>query len=422
MKKLLACVLIVILLCGCAPASKTTVSFKLKVPYPLMAEYYICAGDQDEKVELDLENTAYTEDSSGNRIYDVTVRCPGEVTVQDDGRSFWTLYAGYISENSETFSNTLKNVGIRSGSTTVDMEGGKVFYDPTETIYTDENFTLYVDEGMITGSGSMLYDVQFVWCEENGEQEICEIILPGATVQLLAQNAPNAKGDVYTWFSVVSGAEGIGETSRFSVLTKGQTLPESSLTLDALPDVVSDEGAKWLSVSEFAADGIKPDTDVAVMKETFGEPELTRKEYESDADYMIYHYDGVEYSFETALDNGDEWLEKNQAFTAEFSENLLEFPRGIRIGDSFADVLKKFPQELDYKNDVNDGLFYGDYWRKDKLGWGAVHIANSTGDGGDGVWISVICDEYWPMLQVHFTDDLIADKIVVQFWPSPYYN
>ena len=83
---------------------------------------------------------------------------------------------------------------------------------------------------------------------------------------------------------------------------------------------------------------------------------------------------------------------------------------------------KKFPQEMDYKDDFNNGLFYGDRWRKDKLGWGSVYIANNNANTDNGVWISAICDEYWPMLQVHFNDELIADKITVQFSATPYYN
>jgi|GEM_PF-1968853 len=427
MKKLIAAVVLVALLWGFIPAcdSSQTVRFQLKITYPVTEDYFICAEGQEIKQELILEDFKYTEEMSENstfRIYDVALRYPNEVTVREDGRSFWTIYIGHISENGEFFSDTIKNIGIRSGHTTVEAyTGGKVLYDTVKTVYSDENFTLYANEGMEHGDGNMLHDTQFVFYEKDGERVDCGSVLPYATIKPLGQNTPYANGNAETWFSVISGAEGVGEIDRFCVTTKvREPQPECTLTYADLPDVTSEKGAKWLMVSEFAADGIKPETDLAAMKAAFGEPVSSWGEYDETLNYMAYQYDGVKYIFRTGIFH-DVWEEQNITYKAVFTKNLVEFPRGIKIGDRFEDVLKKFPQEMDYKDDKNENLFYGDYWTKyESVGWGSVGIENNDFSIDNGVWISAICDEYWPMLQVHFTDDLIADKIVVQFSAYPY--
>jgi len=427
MKKMLAAVLALVLLLGFMQSceSNQVIRFQLKVVNELPQGYFICAEGQEIKQELQLEDFKYTEEPSGNvtlRTYDVVVKYPGEVMLREDGRSFWTLYYGHISENGEFFSFTMKNVGIRSGRTTVEaFTGGKVLYDTVKTVYSDENFALYADDGMDDEGRDIFYDTQFVWYEKDGERESCGEILPGATIKLLGQNTPKSNGEVETWFSVISGIEGIGEIDRFSVMTKAhEPQPECTLTYADLPDVVSEEGAKWLAASEFAADGIKPETDLAAMKAAFGEPMSSWGEYDRDLNYMVYQYDGVRYTFLTGILDDHEWEETNWAYNAKFTKNLVEFPRDIQIGDSFEEVLKKFPQEMDYKNDMNESLFYGDYWAKRNLGWGSVRIRNDDFNNDNGVSISVICDEYWPMIQVHFTDELIADKITVQFSPYPF--
>ncbi len=413
---------VVCLLFISACGSDQTVRFKLEIMNQPQLDYYICAQNQDVKVKLEFENYAFTEKADGTRIYDVTVRYPEKAAVREDGRSFWTFYTGFIYEYGETFTNTVKNVGIRSGQTTVrlDRSGGSVLYDTVKTVYDDGSFTFYIGDGM-DGENGILHDIQFIWyVDEDGQRQGGGDILPGATIKLLGQNAPDANGDVETWFSVISGAEGVGELHRFNVTTKGEGQRECTLTRADLPEVVSEQGAKWLDDAEFAESGIKPETDVKAMKAAFGEPISSRREYGSQNECIAYEYGGVKYVFISSYLVRDGWMDVNKAYYAEFTKNLAAFPRGIKIGDSFADVLKKFPQEMDYKDEMSEGCFYGDYWRKDKLGWGSVQVVNNHADIEDGIWISVICDEYWPMLKVHFTDELIADKITVQFGPSPH--
>ena len=408
-----------------ACGSNQVIRFQLMIADSTSTDYYLCAEGQEVKIKIELAGALYTEGSTGvlpYRIYDVTVKYPGKVNMREDSRSFWTIYMGYASGEEETFSYSLKNIGIRSGHTTVDMTGrGKVLYDTVITVYSGAGFTLYADEGMEGREGSMLYDTQFVWYEKGGERVDCGSVLTAATIKLLGQNAPNSNGDVETWFSVISGVEEIGEIDRFCVTIKGEGQPECNLTLADLPDVKSEKNAKWLTASEFAADGIKADTDVAAMKAAFGESVSSWGEYEETLNYMVYQYDGVKYTFETEILNEDGWEEENRAYHAKFTKNLVEFPRGIKIGDKFEDVLKKFPQEMNYKADL-DGLFYGDYWGywgESRLGYGTVQIRNNDGFE-NGVWIFVTSDDYWPMLYIHFNEKLSADKITVQFSPYPY--
>ncbi len=429
MKKTLVFNICLFLILGFLPAcgNNRVIRFQLKVADSTTTDYYICAERQEIKQKLNLENAAYTEGVTGAlpfRIYDVTVKYPAEAHIREDGRSFWTFYMGYASGEEVTFSYSLKNVGIRSGHTTVDMiGGGKVLYDTVKTVYSGEDFTLYADEGMEGDAGSMLYDTQFVWYEkEDGDRVDCGSVLTAATIKLLGQNTPTSNGNAETWFSVISGAEGVGEIDRFCVTTKvREPQPECTLTYADLPEVTSEKGAEWLDDSEFAENGIKPGTDSAAMKAAFGEPVSSRGEYEQTLDYTVYQYDGVIYKFITGIFGQYGWEAKDRTYQAEFTKNLVTFPRGIKIGDSFKDALKKFPQEMDYKADSNGGLFYGDYWTKyGSVGWGAVRIINDDFSIDNGVWILVVCDEYWPMLQVHFTEALIADKIVVQFSAYPY--
>ncbi len=206
---------------------------------------------------------------------------------------------------------------------------------------------------------------------------------------------------------------------------KSQTTDSYTVTAEEnpfaeFPAVIAEEGAKWLAVSEFAADGIKPDTDVESMKAVFGVPTAEIPKHETQVESMLYQYDGVLFEFFVRVWDDDTEDNTCRAYKAVFTENLVEFPRGIRIGDQFEDVLKKFPQEMDYKKSGNEGRFYGDCWSKTKLGWGSVGITNGNPGFDDGVWIFVASDNYWPKIQVHFTDELIADKITVQFSSYPF--
>ncbi|HOP11734.1 MAG TPA: hypothetical protein PK629_09625 [Oscillospiraceae bacterium] len=426
MKKLVVAVVILLFLAGCAPAVQHyEIKFQLKIADWTLTDYFICAEGQDIKHKIELEDFEFTEEVSGNvtlRTYDIALRYPVEVSTGEDGRSFWTLYAGYITESSEYFTYTLKNIGIRSGHTIVEVNilgGGKVIYDTIKTVYSDENHTLYVDEGMEHGDGNVLHDTQFIWYEQDGERVDCGSVLTDATVQLLGQNAPNTLGETETWFSVISGNEGLSEIDRFCVTIKAQKpQPDYTLTYADLPDVISEREVKRLAVSEFAADGIKPGTDVAAMKAVFGEPMSSWGEYEKTLNYQVYQYDGVKYTFRTGILGRDGWEEQNITYSAKFTKNLVEFPRGIKIGDNFTDVLKKFPQEMNYKEGEN--LFYGDYWTKYGLvGWGTVQIKHDIWFD-NGAWIFITSDDIWPMLYIHFNEKLIADKITVQFSPYPY--
>ncbi len=212
----------------------------------------------------------------------------------------------------------------------------------------------------------------------------------------------------------------VSAESKTTVSMTATTEDPQENPLTELPIVTAEEGAKWLAASEFAADGIQPDTDVEAMKAAFGEPTAETPEHGNQIDAMFYQYDGVQ--FEIFIRTWDDETENNtcRAYKAIFTENLIEFPREIKIGDSFVNVLKKFPQEMDYQKSENDGRFYGDWWSKRELGCGSVRVKTGDPAFDDGVWIFVGSDDYWPMLQVHFTEELIADKIVVQFLAYPF--
>ncbi|MEF2246481.1 hypothetical protein [Paenibacillus sp. IITD108] len=90
-------------------------------------------------------------------------------------------------------------------------------------------------------------------------------------------------------------------------------------------------------------------------------------------------------------------------------------PRNIRVGDSFEDVLNRFPVEQDWK--ISDsGLFYGqfDYAAELKFSKLTGRVADSDyADVENGKKIVLCTEEVLPALTIHFANDVVTHFTII---------
>ena len=180
--------------------------------------------------------------------------------------------------------------------------------------------------------------------------------------------------------------------------------PEDDCTFEKYKDLLELETTENLSQSEllchyFMADeaqynGIIPDkTSVEEMLYWLGEPvSVETGEY-----YRKYYYEDAEY-YSESLKVDSIWINKRTDAPS---------PRGIRVGDTFSEVLNKFPQERNYLISPG-GYFYGnDVW-SEPVGY----VSNNN----DSIEIIVTADPWGPALKIFFQlDKVISYRI---FYPD----
>lgn len=80
-------------------------------------------------------------------------------------------------------------------------------------------------------------------------------------------------------------------------------------------------------------------------------------------------------------------------------------PRGIRVGDSFEQVLALFPQDKDWKSDPH-GFFYGDIENEyDPLEYALTGYVREYEAGKE---ISLVVEGGFPFLRIFFEDDIMT--------------
>jgi len=87
-------------------------------------------------------------------------------------------------------------------------------------------------------------------------------------------------------------------------------------------------------------------------------------------------------------------------------------PRNIQVGDSFQEVMNKFPQERDFRT-TPDGNFYGVMELRGDFYYDCGRV-NEGGDpqyGGEGLTISIF-SESDPWIKVHFEGGLVSSIMV----------
>jgi hypothetical protein len=156
----------------------------------------------------------------------------------------------------------------------------------------------------------------------------------------------------------------------------------------------NDSLLSYFTADEAQYNGIVPDkTTVEEVLSWLGEPVSV----ESSEHYEIYYYEDAEYYC----------VFSKVDFICVSERTNASSPRGIRIGDTFAEVLNKFPQEKDYLSNTG-GYFYGsDVW-SEPVGY----VSNSN----DSIEIIVTADPWGPALKVYFKSDKVTSYRI--FYPE----
>lgn len=157
-----------------------------------------------------------------------------------------------------------------------------------------------------------------------------------------------------------------------------------------------DANARFAAL-EATFNGISVETTQEELVAKLGEPvQIVELPLDTDINRSIYVYEGVEFYFRGDSSTVGDILVNGR--------NLPAGPRNIRVGDSFEEVLSRFPQEQDYKTHPN-GCFYGEdtYMQEG----GAVY-----GIGGDELQITVVPKEVLPFMKIYFQDGIVDHYVI----------
>ena len=147
----------------------------------------------------------------------------------------------------------------------------------------------------------------------------------------------------------------------------------------------------YLRAEELTVNGISWDTTKEQLVERLGRPkQIVRPEEE--AHVAIYDYGSIQFDFESS----------DTVTSIGVSGKAEQTPRDIQVGDTFGDVLRKFPREKDYKTS-EDHAFYG---QASMIGEYYGYV-NAEGDVGKPT-VVVVTSAGGPFLKVHFKEGRVA--------------
>lgn len=148
------------------------------------------------------------------------------------------------------------------------------------------------------------------------------------------------------------------------------------------------------TADEASFDGITTRTTKTELLAKLGEPwEIIEKPTDVSIGTTTYLYAGVEYVFE----EGSNTVSYIRVTNFQWKYG----PRNLRIGESFEDVLKRFPQEQDYKTHPNS-CFYGENTYMEEGG------AVSHNTDGSISHITVVPKDVLPFLKIYFQDGAVS--------------
>jgi outer membrane protein assembly factor BamE (lipoprotein component of BamABCDE complex) len=166
---------------------------------------------------------------------------------------------------------------------------------------------------------------------------------------------------------------------------------------------------RYFQSDEAQYNGIKiPSTSTEELLSLLGEPISTDSYSGGSASYVYNYDDATYYAIEMQHEVNGVMVPHIGINTISVRKNVgAPSPRNIQIGDSFEDVLNKFPQEKNYLSDPG-GYFYGsDVWEEP-----AGYVSNDS----EGIEIIVSAGSYDNALKVYFEDGIVTGYLI--FWPD----
>jgi hypothetical protein len=182
-------------------------------------------------------------------------------------------------------------------------------------------------------------------------------------------------------------------------------LYEYELIRKFLPENATGAAANIATPDELARWKIEPLTqaelkDFPLLREDWTEAQmldagLNQRIY--PAGFRVYYNDSVNYQFGSPYGNG---LTPDSLRVYGLIE--VAGPRKICVGDSFEEVLAKFPEEQDWRTSEN-GLFYGQMIKDQYTAHGHAYEFNDTKR------ITLAPSEGLPFIQIDFKNDILTE-------------
>ncbi len=166
------------------------------------------------------------------------------------------------------------------------------------------------------------------------------------------------------------------------------------------------ENPQPLSLEELSLDYLDPNITASQLDR---EGKYLKKEVSEDEMYIFYTMENYQYGFTTDEKHWEKSLAHQLVYIEIFGDNdgALIGPRGIQIGDDFESVMKKFPQEKNWKKGYE---FYGEY-NYDNPSEMEIGSLNTNSDGSAD-FITLVPKGHPPFIKIHFKDSVVEKMII----------
>ena len=263
-------------------------------------------------------------------------------------------------------------------------------------------FTIKVPSGW---SASMEVDKYSLILNLNNEDEA-----PVGSVQMLALGAklyPTMDSDLYK--QVIHKNEKNGQTTIITVLYTDQVDEHNAAIItDIMKDSLNNKAVfstNQTTMKSETTGNLEPLTYEELTSFKLLHSDWTEDQFD-DAGFKKEAYDSglrnysngyAEYSFGNAYGNNI-----NPDCVTVYGKTDVDGPRGIAVGDTFKEVLAKFPQEKEWQTSEN-GLFYGQLLEDQIVANGHVTEYQNTKR------ITLVPAEGLPFIQIEFMDDVLTE-------------
>lgn len=163
-----------------------------------------------------------------------------------------------------------------------------------------------------------------------------------------------------------------------------------------------------LSLEELSLDFLDSDITVSQLER---ERKYIKREVSEDEMYVYYTMENYKYAFTTDERHWESSLAHQLVYVEIFGDKDGELmgPREIQIGDDFEGIMKKFPQEKNWREAYE---FYGehDYDNPSESEVGSVN-ENSNGSVD---FITLVPKGHPPFIKIHFKDNVV-DRMIIYY-------